>query len=150
MEGNKKFSQKRNRDYSKNRSRSLNRDFTKGRGFSQNRGRFGLKFQGNNRFSDRKPKRNFENNYNNYQDDDYMGYDENRVQSNKKDDAIKIAKYWEPKQIIEPVNTQGKIAVSEENNYLFSIVGSELKILDFYTYAVVKSFNQVCHNTFFK
>lgn len=141
MEGNRKFTQKRNRDNSKNKSRSLNRNFSKGRDFSQKKSGFGLKFQQNNKFSDRRPKRNFEKNYNNFEDD--FGDNENRTQSKKKDDAIKIAKYWEPKQIIEPVNTQGKIAVSEENNYLFSIVGTELKILDLYTYAVVKSFNQV-------
>lgn len=141
MEGNKKFTQKRNRDNSKNVSRSLNRNFSKSRDFSQKKNGFGLKFQRNNNFSDRRPKRNFEKNYDNHDED--FGYNENRFQSNKKDDTIKIAKYWEPKQIIEPVNTQGKIAISEENNFLFSIVGNELKILDLYTYAVIKSFNQV-------
>lgn len=145
MEGNKKFTKKLNRDNSKNRSKSLNRNFSKSRDFSQKKKGFGLKFQKNNKFSDgKKFKKSFEKNFdNNFEDD--MGYDnnDNRIQSNKKEDVIKIAKYWEPKQIIEPVNTQGKIAISEENNYLFSIVGSELKILDLYTYAVIKSFNQV-------
>lgn len=144
MEGNKKFLKKRNRDNSKNRPRSLNRNFSKGRDFSQKRNGFGLKFQRNNKFGNKNFKNNFEKNYENYDDD--MGYSQNKTQSNKKDDVIRIAKYWEPKQIIEPVNTQGKIAISDENNYLFSIVGSELKILDLYTYALIKSFNQVCFN----
>jgi tRNA nucleotidyltransferase/poly(A) polymerase len=142
MEGNKKFINKRNRDNSKNISRSLNRNFSKSKDFSQKKNGFGLNFQKFDKFSNKKSNNNFEKNSENFDDD--FGYNENKFQSNKKADVIKIAKYWEPMKIIEPVNTQGKIAISDENNYLFSIVGNELKILDLNTYAVIKSFNLVC------
>ncbi len=142
MEGNKKFLKKRNRDNSKNRSRSLNRNFSKDRSFGQKKRGFGLKFQRNNKFGNKNFKKYLDKNYENNYDDD-LEYNENRNKSNKKNDVIKIAKYWEPKQIIEPINTQGKIVVSDDNNYLFSIVGNELKILDFNSYALIKTFSQV-------
>lgn len=142
MEGNKKFLKKRNRDNSKNRSRSLKRNFSKDKSFSQKKKGFALKFQRNNRFGNKNFKQNFNKKFENNYDDD-LGYNENRNQSNKKEDVIKIAKYWEPKQIIEPINTQGKVVISDDNNYLFSIVGNELKILDLFSNTLIKSFNQV-------
>jgi len=142
MEGNKKFLKKRNRDNSKNRSRNLKRNFSKDRGISQRKRGFGVKFKNNNnKFANKKYKKNDDKNFDNFDDDLYNL--NNNQGLNKKDDVIKIAKYWEPKQIIEPINTQGKLVIWEENKYLFSIVGNELKILDLFTHALIKAFNQV-------
>ena len=136
MEGNKNFIQKRNRDNSKNMSRDFKRGLARSKDFSQKKNGFGVKFQRNNQYV-RNPK---------YDHVDYYeegGFNDDHQVSKKKYDVIKIAKFWEQKQIIEPVNTQGKIIFSEKDKYLFSIVGNQLKVFDMFNLNLIKNFEQV-------
>lgn len=145
MEGNKKFLKKRNRDSSKNRTKGFKNSFSKKRDFSQKKKGFGITF----RSRDKQPfkkfnKRTFNKSFNNnYDYDNTERYSQKTFQSNKKSEVLKIAKYWEQKQIIDPINTQGKIAIDEANNQLFSIVGNELKILDCNNLSTIKAIQQV-------
>ena len=128
MEGNKKFSKKRNRESSKNKIKEFKNNYSKGDYNIKKKG-FGVKFQNNFQKEDNYFPENDEENF--------------ETQNQKKSEVLKIAKHWEASGLVEPINTQGKIIFDENKKIFFSIVDNEIRMIDMFKLNTIKTFSHV-------
>jgi hypothetical protein len=72
-----------------------------------------------------------------------INYEKQEEEQGLSKDIVKVGKYWEGKNLIEPKNTKDKITILENENLLISIVEDSLKIFDLNDLSLKTTIKQV-------